>query len=102
MPVDYDTFRGQTWDERIAIVNAISADEKAELVRTHATRWLDEHRNQLSRAQILIVEENIAFVTPELYGNPSDDLVARMEDLQARTAAVLSREQIRGALTMHW
>lgn len=103
MPVDYDAFRSQSWSERVAIFNSISPEEKADLVRTHISRWLTAHLHELTDAQIGLVEENIAMVTPGLYALAvNEDAKVRMKDLLDRTGALLSREQMREALTMHW
>jgi hypothetical protein len=103
MPFDYDVFRKQPWDERISFFNELSAAEKAKLVRTHISRWLQEHREELTPAQIEMIQANIAFVTPELYVVPAGgEMLEALKQLERRNAEVLSREQIRSALTMHW
>jgi hypothetical protein len=89
--------------ERLRLFNAISGEEQAELVQTHISRWLESHRQDLTAEQVNIVEENISFVSPELYLRPRNlELFSRFKDLENRTAALLSREQMRDALTMHW
>ena len=101
--IDYDSFRAKSWAERVALFNAISAEERAELVRTHISRWLSLHRHELTDEQIKIVEENIAFISTELYAFPQDqDLVRQYVALAKRTAMLLSRDQARDALTMYW
>ena len=101
--IDYDSFRAKSWAERISIFNAISAEERADLVRTHLSQWLSLHRDELTDEQIEIVEEDIAFISTDLYTFPRDeDLVSRFMDLVKRTAMLLSRDQLRDALTMHW
>jgi len=101
--LDYDSFRSMNWSERVSIFNSISAEERAELVRTHISRWLSLNRHELTDAQIAIVEENIAFIRTELYALPRDeDLGSRYLALAKRTALLLSREQTRDALTMYW
>ena len=101
--IDYDSFRAKSWAERVSLFNAISAEERAELVRTHISRWLSLHRHELTDEQITIVEDNIAFISTDLYALPPDqDLISRYLDLAERTALVLSREQVRDALTMYW
>ena len=101
--IEYDSFRAKSWPERISIFNAISAEERAELVRTHVSRWLSLHRHELTDEQIAIVEENIAYISSALYELPRDEaLVSRYLDLAKRTATLLSGEQMRDALTMYW
>jgi hypothetical protein len=103
MLVDYDEFRKKDWDERVRVFGAISSEEKAELVRTHIARWLASHRQELDPSQIEILEENVAFVSAALYVRPLDGrLLDRSRELEGRTARVLSRDQMREALTMHW
>jgi hypothetical protein len=103
MPVEYDLFLTKPWAERVALFNAIPGDEKAQLVRTHVSRWLDSHRKELSLAQVEILEEWLAFITRDLYFSPKiEDSMKRLKDLETRTASLLSREQMRDALTMHW
>ena len=101
MAVNYESFR--TWAERVTLFDAISAEEKAELVRTHIRRWLEANRERLNPAQIEMMEENIAYVKAELYVVPkSDESRNELKALEARTAALFSGDQIRDALTMHW
>jgi hypothetical protein len=101
--MDYDSFRAKSWLERLALFNDISAEERAELVRTHMSRWLSLHRHELTAEQITIVEENIAFISTDLYTSPRDeDLTSRYLDLAKRTAVLLSPEQAMDALTMSW
>jgi hypothetical protein len=101
--IEYDSFRAKSWQERITLFNAISAEERAELVRTHVSRWLSLHRHELTDEQIAIVEENIACINSALYELPRDEaLVSRFLDLVKRTETLLSLEQMRDALTMHW
>jgi len=101
--IDYDSFRAMGWAERVSLFNSVSAEERAELVRIHISRWLNLHRHELTDEQIAIVEENIAFIRTELYTLPRDeDLVSRYADLAKRTAMLLSRDQARDALTMYW
>lgn len=103
MTIAYDTFRTKTFAERVALFNALPAVEKAALVRTHMSRWLEAHRHALSVEQIEVVEDNIRFVRPELYASRhSERLAAELKQLELRTSAALSREQMREALTLHW
>ena len=103
MPVDYDTFRTKSWAERVTFFNAISAKEKAELVRTHISRWIAAHRKDLTPAQIEMTDEWLAFIKPASFELPrTEESMTLLRALEARTAALFSREQMREALTMHW
>ena len=89
MPIDYHTFRKQGWEERLTIFNALSAEEKADLVRTHISLWLQAHREELTAAQIEVVQANIRFVTPELYTHPKrEELLNAIKELEFRTATL--------------
>ncbi len=101
--MDYGTFRAKPWDERVQLFNSITSHEKAELVRTHIRSWLNLHRERLTPEQIQVMEENIAFVTEELYEVPKrEENLRYLKELEARTATFFSREDMREALTMHW
>lgn len=103
MSVDYERFRAMPWDERVTLFNAISAAEKAELMRTHVTRWLESHRAELTPAQIALAEETLAFATPELYRQPpADDVAARARDFERRARELFTREQFFEAFTIQW
>ena len=101
--IDYDEFRRTTWEERITIFSALSSEEMAELFRSQVAGWLERHRAELTPPQIEILEEAIGLAVPELYGSsPPAELVARSKDLEKRARALLSFQQCREALTMHW
>ena len=101
--IDYASFRMMSRPERVSLFNTISAEERAELVFTHMSHWLSLHRHELTDEQIEIVEENIAFISHDLYAFPrNEDLVGRFMDLARRTARVLSPDQAREALAMDW
>ena len=103
MPIGYDEFRRTTWDERIAIFNALSTEGKAELFRSQVAGWLERHRTELSAPQIEILEQTIEATTPEIYIRPQPvELRERLKVLEARAFALLTKEQIRHALTMQW
>ena len=103
MPVDYDSFRAMSWAERLSFFNGVSAEERADLVRTHISRWLSLHRHELTDEQVTVLEETIAFINADLYRAPRDEVLAnRFLDLMNRTAKLLSRDQARDALTMYW
>lgn len=116
MPVDYFDFRTRPWHDRITLFNTISAEERAQLVRTHVAWWLEAHREELSPEQIIVLEEAIAAIVPELYTvSPDVDVtappmgrlgdkkaIARVDQLMDRAKSVFTLDQMRQALTMHW
>ncbi len=100
--IDYDTFMQGDLDARIAAFQTITAENKAEIVRTQLDRWLTINRRRLTPEQIAIMEENRAFVTAELYEQPRTPAsTARAKELESRSLAVLSGEDVGQALTIH-
>ena len=98
----YDAFMQQTVQERIHVFNLLSPEERAELVRTHSTRWLTANSARLSAEQIAVMRENIAFVKADAYRPETRDaFVAQAKDLERRTAALFSREDMQQALTIY-
>jgi hypothetical protein len=98
---DYELFRRMSREERFRAIGAMSAHEKAELVRTQIRVWIDEHRLRLTPQQIAVLEENIDFVRAELYERPrSSDIDARKQELIARTASLLDLDQMAQAFMM--
>ena len=103
MNVTYEDFRTKAWDERLRLFNELAPAEKALLVATHMSRWLEAHRNQLSVEQVAVVEENIRFVRPDIFDPARKrSFSTELRDLERRTSALLSRDQMRAALTLHW
>lgn len=100
--IDYDTFMQLDLDERIRQFNLISAENRAELVQTQIKRWVEQNRSRLSAAQLKMMEENIAFVTAERYNRSmSEQDRAKAQDLEKRTAALFTREEMSQALSIH-
>ena len=103
MAIDYDEFRRTTWDERVAIFSALTADEKAELFRSQVAGWLRRHREELTSPQIDLLEQAIELAVPELYSFPKpDELVSRVTEFEKRARALLTPAQHIDALTMQW
>jgi len=98
--VDYDTFMKQDLQGRIRTFNLISAENRAELIRTQIARWVDSRRNSLTSEQLKMTEEWLAMVTPDLYRpERSETLMARVKDVQTRSATLFSSDDLRQALT---
>jgi hypothetical protein len=64
-------------------------------------RWLDANRERLSESQVAALEENIAFLTPEVYSSPNDASVERQKAVLARTAAVFPAHEMLQAVWIH-
>ena len=100
--IDYDSFMQGDLNARISTFQKITAENKAEIVRTQIERWLEVNRGRLTAEQIAIMEENLAFVTPEVYEQSrTQSSLTRAKDLEARSLALLSREDVGQALTIH-
>jgi hypothetical protein len=100
--IDYDTYMQQDFEGRIKSFNQIAPENRAELVQTQIRRWVEKNRSRLSPAQLKIMDENLAFVTADLYRQPmSQAHAAQQKDLEKRTAMVFSTEDMRQALTIH-
>jgi hypothetical protein len=96
----YDGFIRMDQEEREHQFRDASPETKAMLKRTHAERWLAKHRKGLRESQIKLVEEGIAFITPELYRTPEDpQLRLKEEHLKKRLTCGLGQRQVTGAFT---
>lgn len=99
--VTYDAFMQLDRQGRIHTFNQITADNRAEVVRTHIQRWLEANRPRMNAEQIKLMEECIAFATPEAYSLPkSAETLARAKELEARTALLFTRDEMFQALTI--
>lgn len=73
----------------------MSEEERAEAMRGQVRAWMEKHRATLTAEQLAILEENIAFITPELYRHPHDpEFHQRFVDLKARTAKLFFFDQL--------
>jgi hypothetical protein len=99
--VDYDVVMSGGWDHRVRLLDGITAEDKAEFVRTHRRRWLAANRYRLSPAQLSSMEEQITFISAELYRQPIDpDLHRQCKELEARAMQRFSPSDIY-QLTLH-
>jgi hypothetical protein len=102
VPGTYDVFMRLDLQGRTRAFNQATPETRAELVQTHIKRWIDKNRTRLNPEQLLVMLENLGFVTPDHYRRKAsvDDL-ARAKDLAARTMAVFSPEDLVQALTFN-
>jgi hypothetical protein len=99
-PVTYDLFMRLDLRERTRTFNHATPETRAELVQTHIKRWIARNRTRLTPEQLLVMFENLGFVTADHYrGKPSVDDLARAKDLAVRTMAVFPPEDLIQALT---
>jgi deoxyribodipyrimidine photolyase len=99
--VDYDTFMKQDVQSRIKVFNQVSPEDRADIVRTQIQRWVKANRTRLTREQLDMTQEWLTFVTAENYRQPmADELKLRTKDLEARSAALFSKEDLMQAMTI--
>lgn len=99
--VDYDTFMQQDPDGRIRTFNQITPENRAELVQTQIKRWVEKNKARLSPDQLKLMNENLAFVTADRYRRPmTPEEMTQAKDLETRSAALFSREDMVQALTI--
>jgi hypothetical protein len=100
-PVDYDMWWKLDVQERIRVFNEVTPENRADLVKEQVTRWLDANRARLNADQIKLLDEVMSAITPDVYRLPRQpEAVERMKALEARAAALLSREDAGDALTI--
>ena len=99
----YEDFRAKSWPERVALFNAMSPEDKAELFRTQVSGWLERYREALTPAQIDVLAEAMTLCEPQLYAQTRvPALEERVKDFHDRAARVLSPAQFVEVLTMQW
>lgn len=99
--VDYDAVMSGGWSHRVRSFAGYTADDKAEFIREHRQRWLAANRSRLSPAQVSSMEEQITFITQEIYRQPMDpDLYRKSKDLEARVVEIFLPSDIY-QLTLH-
>ena len=89
----YEAFMRVGPSEREKVFAQLTAENRAQLKREHAQRWLKAHRSELSSRQISVVEKAINFVTPAIYSSPgSPELKQREEALKHELTCTLNRQ----------
>ena len=100
--VDYDTFWKHDLQGRIRTFQQVSPENRAALVKEHIERWVEANKASLTTAQLEIMKANAAFVTADKYASPmTEERNKAIKDLEAKTLAVFSREQVRQAMTIY-
>jgi len=99
--IDYDFIMNGGWDHRVALLDLLTPEEKAELVLIHRRRWLAANHHRLSAEQVNAIEEDIAFIVPELYLFPKDPVLSdRAKQLEQRAIRLFAREDLYD-ITLH-
>ena len=103
-PVSYDDFMQQSVPQRLTTFNAISAENRAALVREQIRRWGRKHAERLDTAQQQFLAEAATLITPEKYdtANPRRQaLVQEMKVFESRVGTLFTVEDARQAFTIH-
>ena len=88
--------------DQITLFNAITPQQRCDVVRTHVERWLDENRARLSTEQIEYVEGVLATLTPETYTWPKTaEQERRRDEMIARGYTLLTRQDMAFAFMPH-
>jgi hypothetical protein len=93
--IAYDDFMKLGTPQKAERFRAMSPENKASIMRTHAQMWLRKNRDRLSAGQVALLHEAISFVTPELYRNPNDpEQLKKEEALKAKFKCHLRRSDV--------
>lgn len=99
--VDYDTLMQQ---DKAAIRRQfaqLSPENKAVIVRTQIERWIAANRARLSPAQLQVMQEMAAVVSPALYSpDRTEATLARVQELEKRAISLLGKEDVGRAATL--
>ncbi|MEA2166211.1 MAG: hypothetical protein QOK37_4338 [Thermoanaerobaculia bacterium] len=99
--LDYDFIMNGDWPHRVRLFASLPAEEKAEFVRTHRRRWLNANRHRLSAEQAAAIEEEIAFIVPDLYQLPRDPALDQAAKALESNALKLFTRRDLYQLTLH-
>ena len=100
--VDYDTLMQQ--QDKAAIRRQfaqLSPENKTLIVRIQIERWITAIRARLSPAQLQVMQEMAAVVSPDLYSpNRTEATLARVQELEKRAISLLGKEDVGRAATL--
>jgi hypothetical protein len=98
-PMAYETYCQMERTEKRAAFKSMPSEHRARLARTHVERWRDANKGRLSEAQLGLLKEMIAALTPAMYGGGSeaDQRKARElgEALEGRADALFTNDERR-------
>jgi len=98
---DYDFIMSGDWAHRSRLFESLPPEEKADFARTHRRRWLDANWQGLSAEQVAAIEEQIAFIKPELYVSPRDpELFGKAKALEEQALELFPKQDLY-QLTLH-
>jgi hypothetical protein len=102
--VSYDTFMQAPPQTRLRTFNAISAENKAALVREHLRRWATKNQARLTAEQAQLVTDSLSLLQADLYDESSPrrpELLEKMKSLEDRIRTLFTVEDGRNAFTIH-
>ena len=91
--VTYETFCSLPDDQaRRAAFNAVTPENRAELVRTQLERWREANKSRLSSQQLALLAQMHALVTPESYtaGPAQEEARNKMRALEPKMVELFS------------
>jgi hypothetical protein len=100
-PLNYDTFMQMDVQSRLATFDSLGPEDRADLVHTQIERWAATNRDRLSPEQLGLVQEWLMVVVADNYRWPrSEALAARLSDIQVRSRAVFTSQDILDATSI--
>ena len=98
-PMPYETYCQMERTEKRAAFKSMPSEHRALLARTHMQRWRDANKDRLSEAQLGLLKEMIAAISPAMYGGGSEADQRKARDLgevlEDRADAVFSNDERR-------
>jgi hypothetical protein len=100
--ITYAAFMALSDQQRRDRFDGFDAETKSVLMRTHANQWLDKNRTRLSASQIALMQDLIAYLSPEAYRNPGDPQIARRgKELTEKVKCQLRNSDVLAAIGPH-
>jgi hypothetical protein len=91
----YQEFMKLSRQQRTERFSALSPENRALIIRTHAEQWLERNRGRLSTGQVALVQKAIDFVTPALYRTPNDpELIEKSKALELELQCRMRRSDL--------
>ena len=89
------------WARSAGQAMRVSPENKALIMRTQIERWITANRARLSPAQLQVMQEMAAVVSPDLYSpNRTEGTLARVQELEKRAISLLGKEDVGRAATL--
>lgn len=99
-PMTYEAFMAVEAKKRSDIFGTLTPENKSALKRAHAAAWLAKNEDRLSTRQITVVQEAMAFLSPELYRAPgSAELRTKEGQIKRQLECTLDRSDVIEAFT---